>query len=38
MNEVIQQNYGVNLNETRNQIITHSWDTAQQKVCSAILI
>ena len=35
MNEVLQNEYGVNLNETRNQIVTHSWDMAQQKVCSS---
>ena len=34
MNEVLVNEYGVNLNETRNKIVTHSWDTAQQKVCS----
>ena len=33
MHEVIQQHYGVELNDTTNQIITQSWDTAQQKVC-----
>lgn len=31
MNEVLQNEYGVNLNETRNQIVTQSWDMAQQK-------
>lgn len=32
MYEIIKDYYGVNLNETRNQIITDSWDMAQQKV------
>lgn len=30
MNEVLQNEYGVNLNETRNQIVTNSWDRAQE--------
>jgi len=34
MHEVLQQYYGVMLNHTRNQIITQSWDMAQEKVCS----
>jgi len=33
MNEVLKQHYGVMLNESRNQIITQSWNTAQEKVC-----
>lgn len=31
MNDVLHNEYGVNLNNTRNQIVTRSWDTAQQK-------
>lgn len=38
MNEVLQNEYGVNLNETRNQIVTNSWDRAQEMVCSSYII